>query len=74
MKTLTRGETLAERYEQTLARIEQLKRASYNVKVQWESEFEGADDVQTHLIVIHEPMDTREALYVGWNRSHASSL
>jgi len=32
VKTLTNGETLAERYEQTLARIEQLKRAGYNAK------------------------------------------
>jgi len=33
VKTLTSGETLAERYEQTLARIEQLKRAGYQVKI-----------------------------------------
>jgi len=65
MKTMTSGETLAERYEQTLARIEQLKRAGYNVKVQWECEFEGADDLQTHPIVRHAPMNTREALYGG---------
>jgi len=33
VKTLARGETLAERYEQTLARSEQLKSAGYTVKV-----------------------------------------
>jgi len=33
VKTLMSGETLAERYEQTLARIKLLKRAGYNVKV-----------------------------------------
>jgi len=43
------GETLAERYEQTLARIEQLTSAGYTVKVQWECELEGvADDLQRH--------------------------
>jgi len=52
VKTLANGETLAERYEQTLARIE-LKSAGYTVKVQWECEFEGADDLQRH------PIDTR---------------
>jgi hypothetical protein len=62
VKTLTSGEALAERYEHTLARIEQLKRAGYNVKVRWECEFEGADDLQTHP-VRHEPIKTREALY-----------
>jgi hypothetical protein len=65
VKTLTSGETLAERYEQTLARIELLKRAGYNVKVQWECEFEEVDDLKTHPIVRHAPINTREALYVG---------
>ena len=68
VKTLASGETLTERYEQTLARIEQLKSAGYAVKVQWECEFEGADDdddLRTHLIVRHVPMSTRDALYGG---------
>ena len=47
VKPLTSGKALAERYERTLARIEQLKRAGYNVKVQWECEFEEADDLLT---------------------------
>jgi len=63
VKTLASGETLAERYEQTLARIEQLMSAGYTVKVQWECEFEGADDLLTHPIIRHEPMNTRDALY-----------
>jgi len=63
VKTLASGETLAERYEQTLARIEQLKIAGYNVRVQWECEFEGADDLRTHPIVRHDQMITRDALY-----------
>jgi len=59
VKTLTSVKTLAERYEQTLTRIEQLKRAAYNVKVKWEC------DLLTHPVVRHEPMNTREALYGG---------
>jgi len=64
-KTLESGETLAERYEQTLARIEQLKSAGYTVKVQLECEFEGADNLRTHPIVGHVPMNTRDVLYGG---------
>jgi len=61
------GETLAERYEQTLARIELLTSAGYTVKVQWECEFEGVadDDLQRHPIVRHAPMNTRDALNGG---------
>ena len=66
VKTLASGKTLAERYEQTLPRIEHLKRAGYTVKVQWECEFEGAaNDLRTHPIVRHVPMNTRDALYGG---------
>ena len=39
VKTLACGETQAERYEQTLARIEHLKSAGYTVKLRWECEF-----------------------------------
>ena len=66
VKTLASGQTLAEQYEQTLARIELLTRAGYTVKVQWECEFEGvADDLRAHPIVRHAPMNTRDALYGG---------
>jgi len=66
VKTLASGETLAERYEQTLARIEQLKSVGYTVKVQWECEFEGvADDFRAHPIVRHAPLNTHDALYGG---------
>jgi len=66
VKTLANGKTLAERYEQTMARIEQLKSAGYAVKEQWECEFEGvADDLRTHPIVRHVPLNTRDALYGG---------
>ena len=65
VKTLANGETLTERYEQTMARIEQLKSVGYTVKVQWECEFEGADDLRIHPIVRHAPLSTRDALYGG---------
>ena len=32
------GETMAERYERTITRLEQITRAGYQVKVQWECE------------------------------------
>jgi hypothetical protein len=48
-----------------MAKIEQLKSAGYTVKVQWECEFEGADDLQRHPIVRHAPLNTRDALYGG---------
>jgi G:T-mismatch repair DNA endonuclease (very short patch repair protein) len=48
---------LAERYERTLARIEQITQAGYQVKIQWECEFDEAGIVNqkpellTHHIV-----------------------
>jgi len=38
--TTLSGDTLAERYERTMARLELITRAGYQVKVQWECEFE----------------------------------
>ena len=69
VKTLANGETLAERYEQTMARLEQLTSAGYTVKVQWECELEGADDLRAHPIVRHAPLNTRDALYGGRTES-----
>jgi len=66
VKTLASGETVVERYEQTLALIVLLTRAGYTVKVQWECEFEGvAEDLRAHPIVRHVPLNTRDALYEG---------
>ena len=57
---------MAERYKQTLARIEQLKSIGYTVKLQWEYEFEGADDdLRAHRILKHAPLNTRDGLYGG---------
>jgi len=42
----TSGETLAEHYEQTLSRLEQIKRAGYRVKIQCECKFDEAKIVE----------------------------
>ena len=70
MKTLG-GETLAERYEQTLARIELIKRAGYHVKIQWECKFDETKIVEqkpellVQPIVKHAPLITRDAMYAS---------
>ena len=40
------GETLAERYKHSLSRIEQIKWAGYQVKIQWECQFDEAGIVE----------------------------
>jgi glucose dehydrogenase len=70
VKTLG-GETLSERYEQTLSRIEQIKRAGYQLKIQWEYKFGEAKIVEhkpellVHPTVKHAPLISRDALYGG---------
>jgi len=70
VKTLG-GETLAKRYEQTLARIELIKRAGYHVKIQWGCKFDEAKIVEQkpelllHPIVKHAFLITWDALYGG---------
>ena len=59
------GDTLAERYERTMARLEQITRAGYQVKVQWECEFEERPELLAHPIVRQSPLCTRDALYGG---------
>jgi len=79
VKTISR-ETLAERYVQTLSRIEQIKRAGYQFKIQWECKFDEAKIVEqkpellVHPIVKHAPLITRDALYGGSNRRHTAPL
>jgi len=70
VKTLASGETLAERYEQMLARIEQLKSAGYNVRVQRECEFEGANSSHRQT---RADEHSRCSVW-GPHRGHASSL
>ena len=62
-------DTLAERYERTMSRIEQIAAAGYTVKLLWEYEFDAAKivvqnpELLTHPIVRHSPLHTRDALY-----------
>ena len=45
--SITVGDTLAERYERTMARIEEIARAGYQVEVQWECELD--EKIQSEL-------------------------
>ena len=58
------GDTLAERYERTMARIEQIARAGYLLEVQWECEFDEKiqSELQNHPLVQHAPLKTRDSL------------
>ena len=58
------GDTLAERYERTMSRLEQITRAGYLVKVQWEFEFDDAGRL-AQPIVQQSPLWNRNALYGG---------
>jgi len=61
-------DTLAERYERAMSRLEQITRVGYQVKVQWECEFGDAGIVDqkpellTHPIVRQSPLCARDAL------------
>jgi G:T-mismatch repair DNA endonuclease (very short patch repair protein) len=64
------GETLSQRYEQTLARIEQITRAGYQVEINWECEFDEGifarhRELKRHSLVQQSPLNTRDALYGG---------
>jgi len=64
-------ETLDERYERTMTRFEQITQAGYQVKIQWQCEFDNAGilnqkhELLTHPIVEQSPLHTRDALYEG---------
>ena len=67
--------TLAERYERTMSRLEQITQAGYQVKMQWECEFDNArivnqkPELLTHPIVEQSPLHTRDAIYGGWTEA-----
>ena len=67
----TSGDTVAEQYERTMSRLEQITRSSYLVKVQWECELDESGILKqkpqllTHPIVQQSPLCTRDALYGG---------
>ena len=46
-------------------RLEQITRAGYQVKVQWECEFEESPELLAHPIVRQSPLCTRDARYGG---------
>ena len=71
------GDTLDECYKKTMARLEQITQARYQVEVQWECDFDkgslaGHPQLKTHPIIQHSPLNTRDALYRGPNRGHAA--
>ena len=59
------GDTLVERYERTMSRLEQITRAGYQFMVRWECEFEEKSELLTHPVVRQTPRSTRDALYGG---------
>ena len=62
LSTACGSDTLAERYEQTVFRLERIKRAGYQVKVQWECEFDFPEAMEAEESL---PLRTRDALYGG---------
>jgi G:T-mismatch repair DNA endonuclease (very short patch repair protein) len=69
--------TLAQRYEQTMTRLEQITNAGYEVEIMWECEFDRDilskhPELRNNLLVQHTPLNTRDALYGG--RTKAMSL
>jgi len=52
-----------------MSRLQQITRAGYQVKVQWECEFNHADietlELLAHPTVCQRPLCTRDALYEG---------
>ena len=71
--SVRRAVTLWQRYERTMCRIEQIAKAGYKVKIQWECEFDESKIVEekaellTHPIIQHSPLKTCDALYGGRN-------
>jgi len=69
--TTTSGDTLAESYERTISRLEQITREGYQVKIEWECEFDDSGIVRkkpvlhNHPIVRQSPPRTRDAFCGG---------
>ena len=65
----TNGDTLAAKYERKKARLEQITRAGYQVKVQFECLFDDAGiatpEMLAHPTVCKSSLCTRDALYGG---------
>lgn len=61
MLSIRARDTLAERYEHMMARVEQITRAVYQVEVQWECEFVDGilarhPELKTRLVVHHSSL------------------
>jgi len=52
----TSGDTIAERYEQTMSRLEQIRRSGYLVKVQWECECDESGIVKQKPELLTHPI------------------
>jgi hypothetical protein len=62
------GDTIADQYERTMARLTQITQVRYQDEVQWACDFDTGilaahPELKTHPIVQHEPLNTRDALY-----------
>ena len=72
----TECETLVDRYEKTMTRLEKITGAGYQVKVIWECQFQDIlkqnPALKTHPLVTVAPLKTRDALYGG--RTEAMKL
>jgi G:T-mismatch repair DNA endonuclease (very short patch repair protein) len=63
-------DTLSERFEKTMARLEQIARAVYEVETIWECEFDECilahhPVLQVHPMVEHSHLNTRDAMFGG---------
>jgi len=73
--TTSSGDMLAECYERTWSRLEQITREGYQVKIECECEFDESGIVRqkpellNHPIVRQSPLRTRDALYGGRNET-----
>lgn len=72
-KIVNSDETLSDRYEQTMLRIQTIKEAGYNVKMMWSCEFSNilkndcklANELANHPLVVQSPLNFRDAFYGG---------
>ena len=66
------SDTVAQRYENTMSRLQRITQAGYQVKVQWECEFVPPEDIE---VVESKPTHENQRCTV-WRtyRDHASTL
>jgi G:T-mismatch repair DNA endonuclease (very short patch repair protein) len=62
--------THAQRYEQTIVRLDKITKAVYEVELMWECEFDMGilwkhTKLRNNPLVHHATLNTRDALYVG---------